>query len=100
MKAKRKRHNADFKAQVALEASKELKTLAELASEFGVHPNQISDWKKTLLARGAELFKSGAKDVDKDGLIADLYEQLGRSQMDLEFLKKKYASFPSRSAKR
>ena len=71
MKAKRKRHNAEFKAQVALEAAKELKTMAELASQFGIHANQISDWKKTLVGRGAELFKTGAKDVDKDGLIAN-----------------------------
>jgi transposase len=99
MKQKRKRHNAEFKAQVALEAAKELKTMAELASQFGIHANQISEWKKTLVGRGAELFKTGAKDVDKDGLIANLYEQLGRSQMELEFLKKKYAGFQSRSAK-
>ena len=99
MKAKRKRHNADFKAQVALEASKELKTLAELASQFELHPNQISEWKKTLKERVSEVFKTPGKNVDQESLIASLYEQLGRTQMELEWLKKKYANYQSRSVK-
>lgn len=99
MKAKRKRHSADFKIQVALEAAKELKTLAELASQFDLHPNQISEWKKTLLARGSEVFKTSTKDVEKEGLIATLYEQLGRTQMELEWLKKKYASYRGKPEK-
>jgi hypothetical protein len=73
--------------------------MAELAGQFGLHPNQISEWKKVLLSGCADLFKAGAKDVDKEGLVASLYEQLGRSQMELEWLKKKYAGYRSRSAK-
>lgn len=100
MKAKRKRHNAEFKAQVALEAAKELKTLAELASQFDLHPTQISEWKKTLVGRSPEIFKTGAaKNVDDEGLVASLYEQLGRSQMELEWLKKKYAGYQSKTAR-
>lgn len=99
MKAKRKRHNAEFKAQVALEASKELNTLAELASQFELHPNQISEWKKTLKERVSEVFKTPGKNVDQEGLIASLYEQLGRTQMELEWLKKKYANYQGKSVK-
>jgi transposase len=57
MKQKRKRHNAEFKAHLAIEAAKELKTMAGLASQFGIHANQIGEWKKTIVGGGAELFK-------------------------------------------
>lgn len=98
MKAKRKRYSADFKAQVALEAARERKTLAELSSQFSVHANQISEWKKLLLERSGELFKtSGTHDADKDRLIAELYQQLGKAEMEREWLKKKLGG--SRSVK-
>ena len=56
MKDKRRNHSAQFKAKVALAAAKGDKTTAELASEFGVHPNQIAQWKKQLLQSLPELF--------------------------------------------
>lgn len=93
MKAKRKRYSADFKAQVALEAARERKTLAELSSQFSVHANQISDWKKQLLERSGDLFKTaGTHDADKERLIAELYQQLGKAEMEREWLKKKLGS--------
>jgi transposase len=52
----RKRHNASFKAKVALEAVKEDKTISQLASELGVHPNQIRQWKKRLLEDAPNIF--------------------------------------------
>lgn len=100
MKTKRKRHLAEFKAQVALEAARERKTVAELASQFGVHPSQITEWKKTLTERSGELFKSKAGDPDKDRLIAELYEQLGKSEMEKEWLKKKFESCQPTRARR
>lgn len=101
MKAKRKRYNSDFKAQVALEAARERKTLAELASQFSVHPNQVSEWKKVLLERSGELFKTAvAHDADKDRLIAELYQQLGKAEMEREWLKKKLSgSRPGRGVR-
>ena len=87
----RKRFKAEFKAKVALEAIKELKTLNELSKEFSVHPNQISLWKKELLTRSGELF-STTKDRDKaryQELIPQLYQEIGQLKVELDWLKKK-----------
>jgi|SRR5919204_5015596 putative transposase len=91
----RRRHSAEFKFRVALEAAKEQKTLNELAHEFTVHPNQVSDWKQELLTSGDTLFRqSTAKDQRaNEALQAELYEQIGRLRMELEWLKKKVADF-------
>ena len=58
---KRKQHSAEFKAQVAMAALSGDKTLAELASEYGIHPTMISTWKQELARRAEELFERGAK---------------------------------------
>ena len=91
----RRRYNAGFKFQVALEAAKGLKTINELASEYGVHPNQISQWKRELLESGATLFSGkGARQLrEQEALQAELYEQIGRLKMELEWLKKKAARY-------
>ena len=90
---KRKQHSAEYKFKVALAAAKENKTLSQLASEQAVHPNQISQWKRQLMEEGASLFKrngKGAKGLQEEGQ-AELYEQIGRLKMELEWLKKKVA---------
>ncbi len=95
MPKQRRRHSAEFKFRVALEAVKGQKTVHELASEFGIHPNQISHWKRALLADGATLF-SVQRDHDQRAQTAreaNLYEQIGRLNMELEWLKKKVAPF-------
>jgi len=95
MSKKRRRYSAEYKFKVALEAAKGTKTLAEIASETGIHPNQISQWKRQLLEDGAHVFSSnGAQQQRKqEQLEAELYEQIGRLKMELEWLKKKATSF-------
>jgi len=91
MSKKRRRHSAEFKFQVALAAAKEAQTTNELVSEFGVHPNQISQWKHVLLDGGASLFSSASarQQREQEALQSELYEQIGRLQMELGWLKKK-----------
>ena len=91
MSSKRKRHSADFKAKVALEAIRGLKTASELASEFQVHPTQISQWKRQLLEALPEVFASprAQRERSAEELTAPLYEEIGRLKMELEWLKKK-----------
>jgi transposase-like protein len=93
MSKKRRRYSPEYKFQVALEAAKDTKTLAEIASETGVHPNQISQWKRQLLQDGAHVFDSNGarRQRESEKLEAELYEQIGRLQMEMEWLKKKGA---------
>jgi putative transposase len=93
MPRKRLNYSAEFKFQVALEAAKGQKTVNELASEFGVHPNRVSEWKQALLQYGAQVFaNSNAQRGQVTGAKeAELYEQIGRLKMELEWLKKKVA---------
>jgi transposase-like protein len=95
MAGKRKTHTAAFKAQVALAAWKGDKTVNELASQHAVHPTLIHTWKKQLLA-GAETVFAGAVKADAadaEARQAELFEQIGRLKMELEWLKKKAAAF-------
>jgi len=90
MTGRRKRYNAEYKFETALEAVKGLKTINQLASERGVHPNQISQWKRQLLEEGATLFGNGSGHQQREAgkLEADLYEQIGRLKVELEWVKK------------
>lgn len=93
MSQKRKRHSAEFKAKVALEAVKGLKTSSELAKEYQVHPTQISQWKRQLLEMLPELFRNGkvAPEVGEQTVTAPLYEEIGRLKMELDWVKKSAA---------
>ena len=94
MAKKRKRHSAEFKAKVALEAFRGLQTASELASEYDVHPVTISQWKRKLLDHVPEIFELGRGSQERRDAAqheAALYEQIGRLKMELEWLKKKAA---------
>jgi transposase len=87
----RKRYDATFRAKVALEAVKGEKTLAELSSTYGIHPNQICKWKKHLLESLPDLFTDRRKKKDKESeeLVEELYRQIGQLKVELDWLKKK-----------
>jgi transposase-like protein len=93
MTGKRRRHSAAFKARVALEAAKQTKTIAELAKAYQVHPVQISQWKKQLLDGVETIFRDGRQREREEGqaLQAELYEKIGRLNMEVEWLKKSVA---------
>ena len=93
MAGKRKSHSATFKAQVALAALKGDKTINELASQFGVHPTLIHAWKKLLLQDAHGLFDPGTKTPrPPEDKTAELFEQIGRLKVELDWIKKKAAT--------
>ena len=93
MKRSRRTHNAEFKARVAIEAIKELKTMSELAQQFELSPNQISSWKKEFLTNADRVFNSGKEEADQvkkfEKEKEDLVQQIGQLTVDNNWLKKK-----------
>lgn len=90
MAGKRKQHTDEFKARVALDAIKGIKTLSELSSTHGVHPTVIAHWKRQLLGGAAEVFSRGSGGGrTEEQLTAPLYEQIGRLKVEVDWLKKK-----------
>ena len=91
METIRKRHSASFKAKVALAAVKEEKTISQLASDYEVHPNQIRQWKKRLVAEASDIFSSRREKEtqNQEKLEAELYRQIGQLKVERDWLKKK-----------
>lgn len=93
MPRKRQVHSAELKAKVALAAVRGLKTVSELAGEHGVHPTLIAQWKKRLLSEASSVFEreGRARGEEVEKRESALYEQIGKLQVELEWMKKKSA---------
>ena len=87
----RKVHGADYKAKVGLEAVRGVKTINQIAQEFGVHPVQVGQWKKEILEQACTLFegKRGPKPMNEHAEPERLYSEIGKLKMELDWLKKK-----------
>ena len=90
--AKRRQHSAAFKAKVAVAALRGDRTLSELGSTYGVHPVQITQWKKQALATLPAAFatRRATKDQAQAAVQAALYEEIGRLKVERDWLKKKH----------
>ena len=92
MKNKRRRHEATFKARVALEALKGIKTIQQIAKEYEVHPVQVSEWKKTMQERLAHVFDRDAAGIgggDFEREREELHSKIGELTIKVDFLQKK-----------
>lgn len=91
MKARRKRYTSEFKAKVALEAIKGQRTVNEIGTRYGLHPNQVSQWKKQAVEQLSEVFSDGRarKEKSEEELREQLYQQIGQLKVELDWLKKK-----------
>ena len=100
MKRPRRNHAPAFKAKVALAAVKGDKTLAELAQQFDVHPNQITQWKTQLLERALELFTTPAERQAAGPDVQALHAKIGQLAMENAFVAGALGRLPDASAKR
>ena len=93
----RRKFTGAFKAKVAMEAVKGEKTVSQLSSDFQVHPNQISQWKRLLVEGSPEIFtdKRGKDRKQNQELIQELYRQIGQLKVELDWVKKKSRLFDS-----
>jgi transposase-like protein len=87
----RKRYDAQFKARVALEAIRGDRTLAEIASTYQVHPNQITKWRRQVFEELPKVFSRTKErgEAQHNELVAQLYQQIGQLKVELDWLKKK-----------
>jgi transposase len=92
MKAKRKRHDPEFKARVALEALKGVKTIQQIAKDFDIHPVQVSEWKKKMAEGAASIFGPGSGKTETEDFErerAQLHAKIGQQAVELDWLTKK-----------
>ena len=85
----RRRFSAEMKAAAALAALKGQQTLNEIATNYGVHPNQVAQWKKQLLEQATTLFTRPTAHQDDEELKARLYQEIGQLKVELDWVKKK-----------
>jgi transposase len=89
VRMKKKKYPKEFKARVALEAMKGEKSIAQISSEFEVHSNMVSNWKKQLKENIANIFvRKNEQEPDAERQIENLYKQIGKQQVEIDWLKK------------
>ena len=91
-KRRRRKFSGEFKAKVALEALKALETINQLATRFEVHPHQVMQWKQHLLRQAAAAFEGKSPARPEPTLEPELFEQIGRLKMEMEWLKKAWSN--------
>ena len=91
MKKQRKTYTTEFKVKIALEAIKAQRTINEIASHYGIHPNQVTQWKKQAIDSLPDVFSARRERAaeDSEALQAQLYQQIGQLKVELDWLKKK-----------
>jgi len=91
MSKTRRKHSAEFKTKVVLDMLKGTQTLSEIAGKYGVHPTQLTKWRRTFLEKAAEIFSEpgSGKEKASDKLEGELYKKIGQLQIELDWLKKK-----------
>jgi transposase len=91
-KTKRKRYSGEFKAKVAREALKEESTIADIATRFSIHPNQVSEWKKQAIEGLAEVFagKTERNDAAHEAQVKELHAKIGQLTVERDFLAKAF----------
>ena len=92
-KRTRRKFTGEFKAKVALEAIKAQETINQIAARFEVHPHQVTQWKQHLLRQAPSAFEQPAAPGQNDGVEEELYAQIGRLKMQLEWVKKKLGPY-------
>ena len=97
---KRRNHSPTFKAQVAVAALKGDKTLAELAQQFDIHPNQIADWKGQLTERAAQVFGDGSATAVAEPDLTKLHAKIGQLTLENDFLESALSKAGLLSARR
>lgn len=87
-KRTRRNHSGSFKAKVALAALRGDKTLTEIAQQYEVHPNQVTEWKRQLLERAADVFDGGAAAGEKESMpdLKELHAKIGQQALEIDFL--------------
>src|SRR5258705_13438915 len=94
-KRQRKTYTTEFKVKIALEAIKGQRTISEIATHYGVHPNMVTQWKKQVIESLPEVFSTRRERVaeDQESLKAQLYQQIGQLKVELDWVKKKAGLF-------